>query len=42
MNTEPDSMNDLANEIKEAFNTVSPFIEKHTAIICPECNNLCC
>ena len=42
MNTEPDSMNDLANEIKEAFNTVSPFIEKHTAIVCPECKNLCC
>ena len=38
----PESIDDLANEIKEAFNTVSPFIEKHTAIVCPDCNNLCC
>ncbi len=35
-------MEELAVEIKEAFKTVSPFIEKHTAIVCPECNNLCC
>jgi len=32
----------LARELKEAFNTVSPFIEKHTAIVCPECTQVCC
>ena len=39
---DPVNMKDLAIEIKEAFNTVSPFIEKHTAIVCPECKHLCC
>jgi len=33
---------ELAREIREAFNTVSPFIEKHTAIVCPECKKVCC
>jgi hypothetical protein len=32
----------LALELKEAFYTVSPFIEKHTEIVCPDCINLCC
>lgn len=32
----------LAEELKEAFDTVSPFIEKHTAIVCPDCENVCC
>jgi hypothetical protein len=34
--------NELARGLKEAFNTVSPFIEKHTAIVCPECEKVCC
>ena len=42
MNNKPDSIEDLAIDIKEAFKTVSPFIEKHTAIVCPDCNHLCC
>ena len=42
MNNKPDNLEELAVEIKEAFNTVSPFIEKHTAIVCPDCNHLCC
>ena len=33
---------DLAEEIKAAFNTVSPFIEKHTSIVCPTCEKVCC
>ncbi len=42
MNNKPDNMKDLALEIKDTFDTVSPFIEKHTALVCPECNHLCC
>ena len=33
---------ELARDLKEAFNTVSPFIEKHSAIVCPECEKVCC
>jgi hypothetical protein len=33
---------ELALELKEAFAVVSPFIEKHTAMVCPHCENLCC
>jgi hypothetical protein len=36
------SKKELALELKEAFYTVSPFIEKHTEIVCPDCTNLCC
>ena len=42
MNNKPDNLEELASEIKEAFNTVSPFIEKHTAKLCPDCKHLCC
>ena len=31
-----------ADELKEAFKAVSPFIEKHTSVVCPECNKVCC
>jgi hypothetical protein len=33
---------ELARELKEAFDTVSPFIEKHTAVVCPDCKEVCC
>jgi hypothetical protein len=33
---------ELADEVRQAFKTVSPFIEKHTAIVCPECKKVCC
>ncbi len=33
---------DLALQIKESFKTVSPFIEKHTSIVCPDCKKVCC
>jgi hypothetical protein len=32
----------IANELKKAFDAVSPFIQKHTAIVCPLCKNVCC
>jgi hypothetical protein len=32
----------LALEMKEAFRTLSPFIEKHTALVCPACTSICC
>lgn len=40
-----ESVSDLkerALELKEAFRAVSPFIEKHTSIVCPECEQVCC
>ncbi len=33
---------ELAHEIKETFNVVSPFIEKHTSLVCPDCVKVCC
>jgi len=33
---------EIANELKKIFNAVSPFIEKHTALICPLCERVCC
>jgi len=33
---------EIANELKKIFNAVSPFIEKHTASICPLCERVCC
>lgn len=32
----------LAEDLKQAFALVSPFIEKHTSIVCPECEKVCC
>ncbi len=32
----------LADELREAFHALSPFIEKHTSIVCPDCTDLCC
>lgn len=34
-------MNELALHLKEAINSVSPYIEEHTAIVCPECRKVC-
>lgn len=28
--------------MKEAYEAVSPFIEKHTARVCPSCEKVCC
>jgi hypothetical protein len=32
----------LAKELKNKFDTISPFIQRHTSIICPYCENVCC
>ncbi len=32
----------LALDMKEAFEAVSPFIEKHTRMVCPACPEACC
>ncbi len=37
-----DDLKDMAQEVKDAFSAVSPFIEKHTSIVCPECEKVCC
>lgn len=36
------ALKELAYEIRDAFDAVSPFIEKHTAIVCPKCRQVCC
>ena len=41
-NTRAEDMKSLAEDVKAAFIEVSPFIEKHTAIVCPDCENVCC
>ncbi len=33
---------EVAHELKNAFSAVSHFIEKHTSIVCPECEKVCC
>jgi len=33
---------DLALEIKATFDLLSPFIEKHTLVVCPDCKKVCC
>jgi hypothetical protein len=33
---------EIAHELKKLFNAVSPFMEKHTALICPLCEKVCC
>ncbi len=33
---------ELAHELKDTLITISPFIEKHTAIVCLDCKKVCC
>ncbi len=33
---------ELALELKEIFDILSPFIERHTAMVCPQCTDVCC
>jgi len=33
---------EIARELKGILDAVSPFIEKHTALICPLCEKVCC
>jgi len=39
---QPENLSELADDLRQAFKAVSPFIEKHTAIVCPECKKVCC
>ncbi|MBI4848874.1 MAG: hypothetical protein HY808_09920 [Nitrospirae bacterium] len=32
----------IAHELREAFEAVDPFIQKHTALVCPSCKKVCC
>jgi len=32
----------LAEEMREAYDSVSPFIEHHTSRVCPDCLSVCC
>jgi len=41
-NSTAEGRKEIASQLKEAFKTISPFIEKHTAIVCPECETVCC
>ncbi len=43
MNTNKDiDQKVLADDLRDAYNMVSPFIEKHTSIVCPDCEDICC
>lgn len=33
---------ELAEEMREAYDAVSPFIELHTSRVCPDCQRVCC
>jgi hypothetical protein len=41
-NKKDHSKKELADDLKQAYDIVSPFIEKHTAIVCPLCEKVCC
>ncbi|MEW6601082.1 MAG: hypothetical protein AB1499_08935 [Nitrospirota bacterium] len=41
-NIQSQNRSELADEVMQAFKMVSPFIEKHTSIVCPECRKVCC
>ena len=36
------NMHELALQLKAAINSVSPYIEEHTTIVCPQCRKVCC
>lgn len=40
--TPADKAFEIAEEMRETFNLLSPFIEKHTSIVCPDCDKVCC
>ncbi len=41
-NKKEDSQKEIAKELKNAFKVISHFIEKHTSIVCPACEKVCC
>lgn len=32
----------IAQELKAVFLTISPYIERHTSVVCPDCTKVCC
>ncbi len=41
-NIKPEESRKLAEELKETFIVLSPFIEKHASVVCPDCEDVCC
>ncbi len=39
---QPEERRELGEELKAVFLVISPFIEKHVSVVCPDCTNLCC
>src|SRR5512135_3687068 len=35
-------LRELAKEVADAVETLSPFIEQHTSAVCPDCMRVCC
>jgi hypothetical protein len=33
---------EIAQELKEIFDAVNPFIQQHTSLVCPSCEKVCC
>ena len=42
MKSQQTHINEMALHLKEAIKSLSPFIEEHTAIVCPKCRKVCC
>ena len=42
MNKKDMDSKSLAEDMRCAYDVISPFIEKHTAIVCPDCEDVCC
>lgn len=36
------SMEKILSDLKNAFDAVSPYIQKHTSQVCPSCPKVCC
>ncbi len=35
-------MEKAVSELNSAFDSVSPYIERHTSVVCPSCEDVCC
>ena len=40
--TESLNMGKAADELREAFDSISPYIQRHTSEVCPSCPKVCC
>ncbi len=41
-NVRVEDMKSLAEDVKAAFEVLSPYIQTYTAVVCPDCENVCC